>query len=190
MTSIQQQRLIGAILLVCGISGVAYFLMSSASQTEETVTKPAPIVEEQGFISSIEELPNGDLEIVTISDSEALIDPHNLAVENKAQTEPAIEQKEVAKKDTSSLTPSEAISKNAPLWILQIASFSVQKNAQAIQKKIIALGYDAKIQSSNHNSAAIYRVRIGPDNNKSSLEKISVILNKKLELKSQVIQKK
>ena len=190
MTPIQQQRLIGAILLVCGISGIAYFLMSNASQTEETVTKPVPIVENHDFTSSIEEIPNGDLEIVTISEPEVLIDPHNLAVESRSKEDLAIEYKEEPKKDSAPLIASEAINENTPLWILQIASFSVQKNAQAIQEKIMALGYDAKIQASDHNSTTIYRVRIGPNNNKTSLEKISVVLNKNLGLKSQIIQKK
>ena len=189
MTQIQQQRLIGALLLVSIFSGIAYFLMSSANQTEEVITNPSEL--EQDFTSSIDVISDGDIEVIS-SESEALIDPHNLKSEevitliHKETAKPVIPkeiEKEIAVSEfQESSTPS------ADSWFLQLASFSIEKNAQGLQKQVSLLGYTANIQSSIGEKGTIYRVRIGPENSRLTLEKISLILNKELELKSQIIK--
>jgi len=195
MTQIQQQRLIGALLLVCVFSGVAYFLMSSAKQSEEKPIDLTPGVEQYDFTSSIEVLSEGDIEVIG-DDTEALVDPNNLeAIETALDTSkkealaPVVENI----KDNVLITPppvakqeSENVSDS---WFLQLASFSIEKNAQALKKQTIALGYDAKIHATDSPKGKIYRVRIGPNDSKPMLQKTSSILNKKLGLKSQIVQK-
>ncbi len=183
MTLIQQQRLIGALLLVCIFSGIAYFLMSSATQTEDVITNPSEL--EQEFVSSIDVISDGDIEVIS-SESEALIDPHNLKSEvvmTHKDTVEAILPKEIKKK----IIVSEPL-ESTDSWFLQLASFSIEKNAQGLQKQVSLLGYTANIQSSVGEKGTIYRVRIGPDNSKLTLEKTSLILNKKLGLKPQIIK--
>jgi len=187
MTLIQQQRLIGALLLVCMFSGIAYFLMSNANQTEEPILKP--IKPEQAFTSSIEAISD-DIEVIS-DESETLIDPHNLKSEKiETDKEPvaAVIQKDVKKELPITAVPEKSVVTSTDSWFLQLASFSVKKNAQALQKQVSSLGYTANIQSGVGDKGTIYRVRIGPDNSKPTLEKASLILNDKLELKSQIVK--
>jgi DedD protein len=193
MTLMQQQRLIGAILLVCVFSGVAYFLMSSATQQGAQIVEPEDNKQENSFISSIIVISDDDIEIVS-NDSEALVDPHNLATVETAVDkldEPVITKNEVKEKslDSNLVTTSQALEKVTQVWFLQLASFSVEKNALALQKQVQSLGYDAKIQAGNGSNGRIYRVRIGPNSDKSTLQPISEFLNKNLGLKSQIVKK-
>jgi len=190
MTLIQQQRLIGALLLVCFFSGIAYFLMSSAKQTEEPIFKS--IEPEQAFTSSIEAISD-NVEVIS-DEAEMLIDPHNLKSEEAViDKEPipvtAVIQKEV-EKEVAIAVPVQVKSNitKSDSWFLQLASFSVKKNAQALQKQVSSLGYSAKVQASEGSKGTVYRVRIGPDNSKPALEKTSLVLNKKLGLKSQIVK--
>jgi len=199
MTLIQQQRLIGAVLLVCVFSAVAFYLISNAKHSEQTIVEQAD--ETETFVSVIEALSQGDVELIS-DETETLVDPHQLAVKTEVKTDTVevitnkasasanidkvIKQDVIASK--VSPTQNSNTSQSSPTWFLQLASFSGEKNAQAFQKQVEDLGYDAKIQSSKNDKGTIYRVRIGPNNNKLTLEKASKILNKKLKLKSQIIQ--
>jgi len=197
MTLVQQQRLIGAVLLVCVFIAIAFYLISNAKHSSQTVVEHAD--ETEAFVSVIEALSQGDVELIS-DETEMLVDPHQLAVKTEVETATVITNKnpasvtidKVIKQDVTapkvSPTPNANTSISSPTWFLQLASFSGEKNAQAFQKKVADLGYDAKIQSSKNDKGTIYRVRIGPDNNKPILEKASKILNKKLKLKSQIIQ--
>jgi len=191
MTLIQQQRLIGALLLVCVFSGIAYFLMSNAKQTEVSTSKL--IEPEQSFTSSIEAISD-DVEVIS-DESETLLDPHNLKSEDiviikKPVPVAPVTQKEIKKQVvlTTAPVPVKSNVTKSDSWFLQLASFSVKQNAQALQKQISSLGYTAKIQVSEGSKGTVYRVRIGPDNSKPTLEKASLVLNKKLGLKSQIVK--
>jgi len=190
MTLIQQQRLIGAILLVCVFSGIAYFLMSSANQTDEPISES--IAPKEAFTSSIEAIDN-DIEVIS-EQAEALVDPHNLKPDDAvAPAKPVIADKpEIVAIEKAPLVSEPVVTKKpketTQSWFLQLASFSVKKNAQTLQKDVAALGYDAKIQSSNSAKGTIYRVRIGPETSKKVLESASVTLSKKLKLKPQIVQ--
>jgi len=99
-------------------------------------------------------------------------------VENKKQDKVTSPSPQVTHSD---ITVSES-------WFLQLGSFSVKKNAQALQKQVSALNYQTTIQASESNKGTRYRVRIGPDSDKTSLEKASKLLNKKLRLQSQIVK--
>ncbi|NOQ94090.1 MAG: hypothetical protein GQ547_05575 [Methylophaga sp.] len=193
MTLMQQQRLIGAILLVCVFSGIAYFLMSSATQQDSQTAELEDSNQQGSFISSIDMISDGNVEIVN-NDDETLVDPHNLAAVDTALDKP--EEVIVTKKEAQETpvisnlpAPSQAVEKVTQTWFLQLASFSVEKNALALQKQVQSLGYGAKIQASDGSKGRIYRVRIGPNSDKSTLQPASDFLNKKLGLKSQIVKK-
>ncbi|MDC9724926.1 MAG: SPOR domain-containing protein [Gammaproteobacteria bacterium] len=193
MTLMQQQRLIGAILLVCVFGGLAYFLMSSATQQGSPTDKVEYKAQEDDFIPSVDMISEGDIEVIS-NDVETLIDPHNLVAVEAALDKPEeviITKTESKEKIRISpqLEPSQAVEKVTQIWFLQLASFSVEKNALALQNKVQSLGYDAKIQAGDGAKGRIYRVRIGPNSDKSTLQPASEILNKKLGLKSQIVQK-
>ena len=76
-----------------------------------------------------------------------------------------------------------------PQWTIQLASFGVKDNATALQKKIKKLGYQANIQGAeNSQGKMIYRVRIGPESSRQSVDAIVSKVKQHLQLTPQVIK--
>jgi len=189
MSPIQQQRLIGAILLLCLLSGIAFFLMSNANEPDDNLQ--AEVIA-PAFTSVIEAIPEGDVEIMSNEAEEALLDPHNLAaIEKELEIKQSVVTKEVTDQKESD-KPIKEVKLKAPVsspsitvWFLQVGSFSVEANALKMQQQVLELGYEAKITQ----SGKAYRVRVGPNDNKTQLEKVALKLQNKLQIKSQIIQK-
>ena len=71
----------------------------------------------------------------------------------------------------------------AQSWIIQLGSFGVKENAQALNDKLIKLGYNSKIeQKDNH-----YRVRIGPESNKKTIDDMMTKISSQLKIKPQIL---
>jgi len=208
MSPVQQQRLAGAILLFAIISGVAIFLMTNAyDSNEDNVDVIVPI--EEVFSSSIEMISEGDVEVVE-DELETLLDPHNLEpdtstldvaettevevtdVETVQQVEPKIENLET--EDIKPIVVTTEAKGNIQTveisWLLQLGSFSIADNAQKLQAKVEGLGFKAQISPVQTEKGTIYRLRIGPDTDKSAIEATALMLKNKLQLKSQLIQNK
>lgn len=78
---------------------------------------------------------------------------------------------------------------NQPQWLIQLASFGVQENAQALQKKVKTLGYTSTIQAiKNSQGKTIYRLRVGPESNKQTVDTIVSKVKQHLKLTPQVIK--
>jgi DedD protein len=78
---------------------------------------------------------------------------------------------------------------NQPQWLIQLASFGVQANAQALQKKVKTLGYSSTIQAiKNSQGKMIYRLRVGPESNKQRVDTIVSKVKQHLKLTPQVIK--
>ena len=193
MTRIEQQRLVGGVLLLLMICVVSYFLISGANTN--LVTETVDIVDvEDTFTSVIEPLNDNDVEVVDYED-ETLLDPQNLnGVNNDLQ--PEIDDKVVVEniqnKDTAPTptpTPTQETLTTTP-WIVQLGSFSVKENADALAKQITKLGYSPLVESSENNKGTIYRVRLSSIPDKETAEKQAKELTKKLNLTPQVFQQK
>lgn len=77
-----------------------------------------------------------------------------------------------------------------PQWIIQLASFGVQANAQALQKKVKTLGYESTIQAiKNSQGKTVYRLRVGPESNKLTVDNIVSKVKQHLKLNPQVIKR-
>ena len=186
MTLIQQQRLIGAILLVCLIGVIAWFLLDTVEQSQPDKPTPEPIA----FDSVIEPIPD-NVELVEPVE-EALVDPQSLGQE---QTD---NNAELAVKDPEQNTipapapapapaqqQTEATTQQA-LWVLQLASFSEKQNADALAGRVKALGYEPMIETTSSAGTVIHRVRLKPVSDRSKLEQTAQTLNKKLGLSTQI----
>jgi DedD protein len=195
MSPIQQQRLIGAGLLVLFIAVLAYLVLSKVGEHErqQTLEIPEPIE----FSSVIEPIDDG-VETV-VDDGETMVDADTqqsiVAVPSVPVVEPApapkpevapapapkpapepikpepkpevvapapkpapiVEQKTPeAPKPISTATPT----KSGDSWLIQLGSFSVQANAQALKAKVEQMGYKPYIESTQTASGQIYRVRL------------------------------
>jgi cell division protein FtsN len=194
MSPLQQQRIVGAILLMCAIAGVAFFLMSNANSPETTTELIEADQTSQPYSSVVEAMPEGDVEIVS-EDVETVVTPENVVAEEVKVEQVKMEPAQIIAKPVDKViakpSPSVSTTSNTePSWLLQIASFSIQENADKIKADLKQLGYAATIETVKGNSGKpIFRVRIGPNNSKAELEKIAVKLQKKLKLQAQIIQK-
>lgn len=63
------------------------------------------------------------------------------------------------------------------MWAVQLGSFSNQANAERLAADLRKKGYAAFLSQLQTNSGALHRVRIGPQNNRSSAEAIATKLN-------------
>jgi cell division septation protein DedD len=213
MTQTQQQRLLGAGLLLLLICGIALFLLNRVHESHQALNDQ----EEPLAISSLVEPNNTQVEVFSEPDGEALVDPESLgeaAADQGLQTKlattpvekstaPATQPAPVTAAPTDATTTAEAPAavKATPAakpavaapnakspWIIQLASFSVKSYAEAMVSKLSDLGYSAFIEASKVNDKTIYRVRMYADGDKQAAEKLAQTVGKQLQLKAQVFQ--
>lgn len=220
MTLIQQQRLLGAVLLVCLIGVIAWFLLDTVEQNQPAQPQEEPIA----FDSVIEPIPE-DVEVVEPSE-ETLVDPEGLsqaeldtkpqqpaapepsspvskAPETPSAPEPApspetatasVPQAEPEPKPQSEPQTAENKSATAapssaqPQWVLQLASFSVRENADALSNQLKQMGYDPMIETISSAGTLIYRVRLQPVTDRIKLQQTAQTLSDKLKLNAQILQ--
>lgn len=212
MTLIQQQRLLGAVLLVCLIGVIAWFLLDKVEQNQPQPQQEEPIT----FDSVIEPIAEQG-EVVEMPE-EKLVDPHGLeqqatkpepeivaseavttetAAEKQpepAEQPPLQEPATVAKPEPTPQTVTETptaptpTANAEPMWVLQLASFSVRENADSLAKQLKDMGYKPMIESTSNAGTQIYRVRLQPVADRAKLEQTAQTLNKKLKLNTQILQ--
>lgn len=199
MTDIIKQRLIGSVLLLFVIGSAAYFLISNANNDNDVQKSiDLPTIEKTDFKSSIEPMAVEFIE----DDQETLLDPHDLEKQNisdadkeeKTQTllapapAPAPEPKVTTPTPEPSVIAKPAnISKSEPSWLIQLGSFSVHSNAQALHDKVSKLGLEPKIEKISTQNKISYRVRIGPEHNKQRVDEIVAQLSTEFGIKPQVL---
>ena len=190
MTLIQQQRLIGATVLVCLIGVIAWFLLDTVEKNQPEKPKQEPIT----FDSVIEPIAD-DVDVVEPVE-EATVSPDITEQTDKAdqqaqlaenvtepKTAPAPAPAPAPKVDSQQKTNSE---KPQDLWVLQLASFSEKKNADALAARVKVLGHTPMIETTSNAGTLIYRVRLKPVSSRSELEQTAQTLNKKLGLSTQI----
>ena len=100
-----------------------------------------------------------------------------------------IKKPEPKPKAVQTAKPQTQVRTLGPQWTIQLASFGVKDNATALQKKIKKLGYQANIQGAeNSQGKMIYRVRIGPESSRQSVDAIVSKVKQHLQLTPQVIK--
>lgn len=78
---------------------------------------------------------------------------------------------------------------NGPEWVIQLASFGVKGNAEALQKKVKTLGYQSTIQPiQTSQGKTVYRLNIGPESNRQTVDMIVSKVKQHLRLSPQVIK--
>ena len=109
-------------------------------------------------------------------------------VENKTQEKnPAVastDNKRQAKKVEPTPPPVEA-KKEKPIvsgWVVQLGSFSVQKNALNLRDKLRKNGHASFVEEFKRNDKTSYRVRVGPELNRD----LAIELKKKLKAETKI----
>lgn len=227
MTPIQQQRLVGAGLLVLLVAVLAYVVLSKVGQhqSEKTLELPEPIE----FSSVIEPIED-DSEAMVDADLQQVIPAKDADIVESAETastkssapasaEPDEANKVTETSDNGAEIPSaqplekpaaqaettvpEADSDNADnptvvaepnasvvtgeRWLIQLGSFSVQKNAHSLKTDLEKLGYKPYIENIQTEQGALYRVRLPATANRAQADDTAAKIAKQLGIKTQVI---
>jgi cell division protein FtsN len=196
--TIMKQRLIGSLLLLLVIGGAAIFLIGQTNNDDKQIVT----ISDSSFVSSIESMP---IEFVEV-DQETLLDPHQLekqqnmdrTKENRDGSMAVVSASNLDKNRVDATTAKISISEEKtvfeekeiptvdpakPSWTLQLGSFLVQANAQALHEKLSRLGLKSRVEQSGTN----YRVRIGPEYNKQLVDTMAEKISKQLGIKPQVL---
>ena len=150
-----KQRLTGAVVLV--ISGVVLIPLLldgagfNARFSKDIEIPPAPIVKIKSW-DELKEIPANSSTTKTRPRSSA---NSNSVNKTKKITDPIIKA-----------------------WALQLGSFSQHTNALVLQDQLRAKGYRAFVVKSKKSEKTRYEVRIGPDLDRSKIEKIAKKLKK------------
>lgn len=85
-------------------------------------------------------------------------------------------------------TPPAAPAPGLSAWVVQMASFSREDNALALRDRLRAAGYTAFIERLRQPGGDSYRVRVGPEVERSRAEAVRERLEKEMKLKGFVQQ--
>jgi DedD protein len=207
-----KQRLIGAALLLVVVLVVAVFLVNSANDGME---QPVQTIQPD-FVSSVttepEQIATAEPEVLldphkleaseeTVVVEKAEQIQHQLTVNSKQETIgdesndvvvtpthiPTVKQApDIAPKTAESNTANPTTTPTSQ-WVIQLASFSQQANAEALKQKVAALGLKAHIEEVIANNKTNYRVRIGPESDRKRIDQIVKKVSDSLALKPQVL---
>ena len=151
-----QQRLIGAILLVAlGVIFIPVLLDGSGFKSRNSRSIEMPAEPEFPPLSEIKLKP---------------VMPTHL----KTKTESA------ANKPTpGSSAKRTALKQPTNAFALQVSTVTIKDNAYGLRDKLRKDGYAAYVESRTRNGKTSYRVRIGPELDKSKLKKMKATVQKK-----------
>jgi DedD protein len=162
-----KQRLIGAIILI-SLAIIFVPMLIGQKPTESDVISIDIPEAPKDLDSRILALPEQEIEMVakvTISDMEGV-----KVIKPTIPEPPKIKAVE-----------------GITAWVVQVGSFSDQKNADALSDKLKKLGYTAFVEQSAVKQGDIYRVRIGPELNKEKADAMKVTLQKEQALKNAIV---
>ena len=201
-----KQRVVGILVLVALGVIVIPFLLDMHPGKEWWGNGNIPKKPDNGFVTRVlplnnwakqaqSELAQGKKQIDSIS-------PHTPAESDAMQPQPSTPQ-ETAKTNTTAPSPAQAAgtgnaaaladtspiakSKNVEGWVVQLGSFSSQKNADELSGKLRKQAYQVFVDEITQDGKTIYRVRIGPQRQRADAERIRDKLVRELQLKPIVL---
>lgn len=150
-----QQRLIGAILLVAlGVIFIPVLLDGSGYKSRQGRSIQMPAEPQFPPLSEI-----------TL---EPVAPPRT-----KAKLTPAAEKKPEARKPKTT-----ELEQPVKAFALQVSTVTIKDNAYALRDKLRKSGYSAYVETRTRNGKTSYRVRIGPELDKSRLKQMKKTLSK------------
>ena len=72
-------------------------------------------------------------------------------------------------------------------WVVQLGSFSSERNAEELREQLLKKGYRAFVDHLKQGRQAVYRVRIGPEQQRAAAETIRNQIERDLKLKAIVL---
>jgi len=170
-----KQRLTGAVILV--IAGVVFIplLLDGAGHharfSKDVDIPPEPVIKIKSW-DEIKEIPAKPATPVKQSSAKQSL---------KSAEKPSASTKKPVVSANKTTKPS------IKAWALQLGSFSQQTNALVLRDQLRAKGYRAFMEKSVKQGKISYKVKVGPDLDRSKLEKVAAKLQKEEKITSLVI---
>jgi DedD protein len=167
-----KQRLIGAVILISLAVIFVPMLIGNKPDNSQPISIeiPEPPKDIDSRILALPEHKAEELAEVSIS--------KGAVVEIKKPTIPE-PPAPVPKKTVEGLTA----------WVVQVGSFSDQKNADALSAKLKSAGFTAFVEQVAGKNGNSYRVRIGPELSKEKADAMKVSVQKDHQLKNAIVVK-
>ena len=73
-------------------------------------------------------------------------------------------------------------------WIIQAGSFSSRENAKKVVERLRQAGYDTHLETAQVKTQTVYRVRVGPEVERSRADKLAEEISKKFFLNAKVMR--
>ena len=166
-----KKRLIGATILISLAVIFIPMLIGEAPQQQRSVSLEIPKPSED-FESKILALPEQQTELfaevkITGSEPAKIIQP--TLPKPPKRTKKAVE--------------------GISAWVVQVGSFSAEKNANSLAGKLMKEGYTAFVEPSFNSKGDVFRVRVGPEISKTKADALAAkIIKDKILNKAIVVQ--
>lgn len=192
-----KQRVVGILVLVALGAIVIPFLLDMHPGKEWWGNGNIPKKPDNGFVTRVlplndwakqtqTELAKGKKQIDTISPH---IPKESDAMQTQLSNTQETAQKSTTTPPTAQATDTTPIAKSANIegWVVQLGSFSNQKNADELRGKLRKQEYHVYVDQTAQDGKTIYRVRIGPQRQRADAEQIRDKLVRELQLKPIVL---
>lgn len=147
-----KERLTGAAVLVAlGVIFIPLFLDGPAQTQHETAPRPLPVPERAPPAEAVPRQPEA----------------------GKAGDQPQRE-KPAARQPAAVAVPPDPLT----AWAVQVGSFSSQENAERLSDELSGKGYRAFVTRLNDKDRILYRVRVGPEQDRERAELLARRLKK------------
>jgi len=190
MDVLLKQRLIGAIVLVA--LGVIFvpMILEGPNRTLVPEMEALPEPENQAISAPLESFPAPDAIPAEPDTSTVLVDPQPAAVSEApaGSAQPVAEPEPEPEPVAPTPEPENKPAKSEPLgsWVVQMGSFSSEKNALRRRDKLRKNGFAAQVEKATINGKSVFRVRVGPFLERVDAEQSRKQIQDKLTLKGRV----
>ncbi|HEX7027155.1 MAG TPA: SPOR domain-containing protein [Gammaproteobacteria bacterium] len=173
-----KQRLVGATVLVAlGVIFIPMLLEGSKEDARLTVSMEIPPQPSQKFEDRLETPPKA-------AETQPLQPLDQATAPVKRQVSPEVQSSAASSEATSKTEKavSRETTKDSPggvsgQWIVQAGSFSREANATVLRDQLKAKGFKAFVENAGTSAGTVYRVRIGPVEEREAAEALVKRLN-------------
>ena len=204
-----KERLVGAAVIVILAVIFIPMLLDDTEDQEIVITEtnippkpenmPLPPSEDESIIPADS---NFSSRIIPVQEEPAVEEVDEVpesVVQNTEETVPPTEQKEnkaptpeqtTGQKSAAAISKSEESANNVGLsaWVVQLGSFSSEKNAQELNQKLKKAGFRSFVEPLKQNDTTSYRVRVGPELRRSDAQAIKEKLKNNMQIEGIIVQ--
>lgn len=193
-----KQRLVGAIVLVAlAVIFIPLFLSGERDDGAPLFGSKLPSKPDELTNMQRQELehtvppPAEPSEVRTLVDRDS--PPAAVTATPKTPISPSSDQPAAAEKDKAAAPASDSVTKEKTEpsgphgWVVQIGSFSDKTNALKLRDKVRGQGFRAFVEAVTRADGRVFRVRVGPEAERSKAEALQTQLASKAKVKGIVV---